>query len=266
MTNLADVGPLTKGRPFEFRLFERQRPAVLVASHERSGTHFLMNSVGQAYGYCAAPWIDLDFTHFQMNFYDPTMIATALERLATRPVANLAKSHHAAAFFRPVLDRVLARWRLLYIQRDPVDALISFWRYAYQVPGYGGPATPDVLDFVREPPGGNMLRYQIRQWPSVLHRWAAHVSGWRALAAHRPGQVAVVRYEALRDRWADTVAGLAPVLGEAPRSLEPLGERQARTHGGDKDDVAQGRQPPDRAALQALVRQVLGEQLARLGY
>lgn len=266
MTNLADVGPLTTGRPFQFRFFDRQRPAVLVASHERSGTHFLMNSVAQAYGYCAIPWIDLDFTHFQMNFYDPTMIATALERLAARPVANLAKSHHAAAFFGPVMERLAPRWRILYIHRDPVETLISYWRYVQQVPGFGGPCPDDVLAFAREAPAGVMLRYQVRQWPSVLHRWAGHVRGWMQLAAEWPQVVTLVRYDALRDRGAEVLAGLAGPLGCPPLSLEPLGRRQPGTRGGEKDDAAAGRRPPDMAALRAHCQAVLGKLLPALGY
>jgi len=266
MTNLADVGPLTIGRPFELRHFERERPAVLVASHERSGTHFLMNSVGQAYGYCPVPWVDLDFTHFQMNFYDPTMIATALERLAARPIANIAKSHHAAAFFQPVMARLAPRWRILYIHRDPVETMISYWRYLHQVPGLGGPFTKDVLDFVRETPAGGMLRYQIRQWPSVLHRWAAHLRGWMQLAVEWPQVVTLVRYDALRDRWGETLAGLAETLGEPPNAQASLGPRQAGTRGGGKDDAAAGRLPPDGAALRQYCQATLGKLLPALGY
>jgi hypothetical protein len=266
MTNLADIGPLTTGRPFKFQLFDRERPAVLVASHERSGTHFLMNSVGQAYGYCAVPWIDLDFTHFQMNFYDPAMLATALERLAERPIANIAKSHHAAAFFQPAMARLAPRWRILYIHRDPVDTLISYWRFVQQVPGHGGPRSGDVVDFVRAAPSGVMLRYQVRQWPSVLHRWASHLRGWMQLAKEWPQVVTLVRYDELRDRPAETLAALAGPLGSPPQSLAPLGPRQARTRGGAKDDAAEGRRPPDLEALRAHCRATLGNLLPALGY
>lgn len=266
MTNLADVGPLTRGRTFQLRHFDRERPALAVVSHERSGTHFLMNSVGQAYGYCAAPWVDLDFTHFQMNFYDPSMLATALERLAARPLANIVKSHHAAIFLMPALPRLAARWRFLYICRDPVDTLLSYWRYVAQVPGFGGPTSRDVLEFVREPPAGAMLRYQVRQWPTVMHRWAAHLAGWQQLARSYPQAVAIVRYEALRDRWEETVGGLRQILGEAPASLVPSAH-QSRTRGGSAaEDAAAGRLPPDRAALAALIRATLGDELGRLGY
>lgn len=34
----------------KFSAFTSYRPPVMVISHERSGTHFLMNSIAQAYG------------------------------------------------------------------------------------------------------------------------------------------------------------------------------------------------------------------------
>ena len=45
---------------FNINLFETDRPKVLVVSHERSGTHFMMNSLAANFGYVANPFMNLD--------------------------------------------------------------------------------------------------------------------------------------------------------------------------------------------------------------
>ena len=59
---LESVGPdeeLFGSGPMRFQanlaLFPDERPAVMVVSHERSGTHFLMNALAACYGYVSRP-------------------------------------------------------------------------------------------------------------------------------------------------------------------------------------------------------------------
>lgn len=257
---------MTPGREPKPVLFRHERPAVLVASHERSGTHFLMNSVAQAYGYCPLPWIDLDFTHFQMNFYQPEMIGHVLMRLAKRPIANMVKSHHAAVFFAPQMGEISRRWRFLYIQRNPVDTILSFWRFTHSIPGHAGPLERNVLRFARSQPGGQMLRYQVQQWPSILHRWAAHVGGWRRLSREHPDAVAVVRYEDLQARPQAVLRSLSPLLGIEPKEIAPVGRDQPQIVGGARPEPSSDLEPPDREALLALCHKLLGPAMEQLGY
>ena len=42
----------------------------IIVSHERSGTHFLMNTLALNFGYISEPWINLDF-ETGMNFHAP---------------------------------------------------------------------------------------------------------------------------------------------------------------------------------------------------
>ena len=39
---------------------------IIVFSHERSGTHFLMNTIGENFGYNNLQWIDIDFIPLNM--------------------------------------------------------------------------------------------------------------------------------------------------------------------------------------------------------
>ena len=44
------------------------KPKVMVVSHERSGTHFLMNTIALNFDYISAPWINLDWeTTYQVR-------------------------------------------------------------------------------------------------------------------------------------------------------------------------------------------------------
>ena len=90
-----------------FAVFPTPRPAVMVVSHERSGTHFLMNAIARACGYTSDPWVDLDWHSLLINYFSPENIAKTLRRLTDQHVASIIKSHHAIEFFDPILDDVL---------------------------------------------------------------------------------------------------------------------------------------------------------------
>ncbi len=96
--------PSSSARPGpSFAVFREDRPPIIVVSHERSGTHFLMNSIARGYGYTSAPWIDLDYNQMPINFFHPPAIAGALEKLADQRIASIVKSHHASTFFDGIL-------------------------------------------------------------------------------------------------------------------------------------------------------------------
>ena len=95
------------------------RPA-LVLSHERSGTHFLMNTLALNFGY--RPYTDLD----ERPGFDPRSTPQALEfLLAQWPAQTVLKSHHQAELI-PALPLLAKAFAIFYVMRDPRDALLSF--------------------------------------------------------------------------------------------------------------------------------------------
>lgn len=200
------------------------KPTVMVASHERSGTHFLLNSVSRAFGYMPVEQrLDLDATALPINFYAAQNVQGFFAQLQGHNVANLIKSHHDADFFAPVIEDVLKSVAILYIHRHPRDVMHSLWRFLKNIAWREGPASATPADLMRAPPEGGMLRYQMVQCETVLARWAHHVSGWHALArdygsTHKG--VHLVAYEDLRDDYAAVMKRLgADVIGEAPGDL-----------------------------------------------
>jgi hypothetical protein len=243
-------------------LFSIPRPTVIVVSHERSGTHFLMNAIARGYGYVADPWIDFDHNQLAVNFFAPREVARTLAWFADQHAANVIKSHHAVDFFEPILGTLLSKMRILYIHRDPVAVMASFSRVINEWPWREGPKRDNVLDFARAEPEGQLLRYQMKQRANMLHRWAAHVEGWTK-AARGQRNLRVVRYDSLRDDYAATLASLGDVLAAKPVDLTPP-PRDVNVIG---NRVAVGdAEVPGREALHALALAEVGDTMRALGY
>ncbi len=239
-----------------------QRPPAMVVSHERSGTHFLMNALAYAYGYTSDPWIDLDAHAININYFHPPAIAEALAAQAGNPLSRIVKSHHAVAFFADQLERITEDFTIFYIHRHPAAVMESLWRHLNGIAWNEGPKLPDPLQLAMAEPGGQMMRYQTRQYPSLLARWAAHVEEWVAAAADNP-RIVLVRYEDLDQRYAETVDGLSEPIGRpaVTTSLRPPRDAGviAMGHGRVAD-------PAIADALRAFCKGELGPLLTRLGY
>ncbi len=242
-------------------VFADDRPPVMVISHERSGTHFLMNSIARAYGYTSKPWLDLDQHQIQLNYFYPPSIAEALEYFASQRIASIVKSHHSAAFFDGVLDRILRRYVVFYIHRDPVEVMQSFWRFMHGWHWHEGPKCADVLTFAAAEPEGHMLRYQTHQRRNMLDRWAHHVQGWHDAARGQP-RLRLVPYAALKNDYAATISDFAEVLGRQPADLSPPSPDVNVIKGGAPVLNA----PTDIAALRALALQEIGDTMKAMGY
>ncbi len=245
-----------------FPIFATARPSVMVVSHERSGTHFLMNAIARGYGYTVKPWVDLDYSQMPINFHAPRGLANVLGRLADQNIASIIKSHHAVEFFDPVLDDLTKKLTIFYIHRDPVSVMLSLWRFMNHWQWHEGPKRDDPLAFAVAEPEGQMLRYQMHQRRNMLDRWAAHVEGWVKAAKGR-SRVRVVRYDDLKDDYAATLKSFRDLLKAKPTDLTPPPP--------DVDVVAKkaavaGDVSYDRDALHALALTEVGKTMKALGY
>jgi hypothetical protein len=247
-----------------FTLFKETRPAVMVVSHERSGTHFLMNSLASCYEYVSTPWIDFDRPTFNVNYFYPPEVRDVLLALADRPMANVVKSHHCVEFFAGELERITDRYVVFVICRDPAAVMASFWRFIHQWSWTEGPKTLDAGGFAAAEPCGRLMRYQMRQHRDMLRRWSAHAEGWLAAAQKSP-RVVIVRYEDLDSNYETTIRGFAKHLGRPPASII----RPARDYnvipGGSRDPTGRG-SVTDLAALRQLCRERVGPTMTKLGY
>jgi hypothetical protein len=191
----------------------------MVASHERSGTHFLINTLALNFGFVPKP-IDSDIAS-GTDFYIRSHFQTFLDCLRHAGSGRILKEHHHLAFFDGLLDRLREKFIVFYIYRNPADVMCSHWRYVRSVERREGPLTATPGAFMREAPCGGMLRYQMEQQATVLDRWRSHVDAWTTLGVEAAGAIPVV-YEELNLDFEATVARLAVRLGvPCPRPLKP---------------------------------------------
>ncbi len=240
--------------------FNTERPSAIGVGHERSGNHFLMNTLARAYGYVAEPWFNIDLYPHPINYFLPPALLNLLMERGNRRIANVGKAHHAAEFFTPILEALQQRYVIFYIHRDPVDVMLSFWRYIDRWQWREGPKRDNPVDFALAEPEGQMLRYQMHQRRNLLHRWAAHAEGWVAAAENQP-RVIVVAYRDLKDRYPETIENFARALGEKPRNLTPP-SRSRNVIAGTERAVAER----DKMALKQIAVSEVGETMRKLGY
>lgn len=251
--------------PIALTSFDEARPAALVVSHERSGTHFLMNSLASCYGYVSRPWVNLDpyESSLKIQYLSPRGVRDDLLALAAQRMANVVKSHYPVEFFHTELAALTQGYVIFVACRDPVGVMLSCWRYMHRM-FRQGPKTPDPLAFARAEPCGWLMRYQLRQYPSMLRRWAAHVESWLDAARVLP-RIVVVRYEDLDAKYEATVRGFEGVLERPPHALVRPASDVNVISGGPHDPTGQGVEP-DVVALRRFCRETVGDTMIRLGY
>jgi hypothetical protein len=240
--------------------FNTDRPSALVVGHERSGNHFLMNSLASAYGYIAEPWFNIDLYPHPINYHLPQALLSLLAEMGNGKIANVGKTHHSVEFFTTILKPLQQRYVIFYVHRDPADVMLSFWRYIDRWNWREGPRRDNPVDFALAEPEGQMMRYQMHQRRNLLHRWAAHAEGWIAAAENQPRMI-VVPYRDLKDRYAETVRKFARVLGEKPRDLATPSRSKNVISGTER--VATER---DKMLLRQVVVSEVGDTMRKLGY
>lgn len=241
---------------------EEQRLPAMVVSHERSGTHFLMNALAAEFGFDADPGLAFDPPVVNINYFHPRSIRNFLHDISETKTDLIIKSHHHFDFFREIIEQVAREIHIFYIYRDPRDVCHSFRHFLQSWPWFEGPKIDVAGDFIRAAPAGQMLRYQYFQAPDMLHRWQSHVEGWLDAAAHHP-EITPVRYEALNDTYDDVIDAIAAKKGW-PR------QNNAAKPEINKNTVLESQKgsPSNRYSAEDLdyFRRQIGGAMERLGY
>jgi hypothetical protein len=236
----------------------------MVVSHERSGTHFMMNTLAACFDYVSNPWVDIDRHQFNINYFHSESLRQVVLKVASLKAANLMKSHHEFGFFSEIVESFAGALDIVYVYRNPADVMASYWRFLPTWHWVEGPKTETALDFARAAPMGQLMRYQFRQYDSMLDRWANHVALW-SQAAERAPNIHLVKYEDLAERYEDAVTGLGAALGIAPRRIaRPARDRNVVQRGAVDFTPAPGADNRDAVAELALAK--FPDLMARLGY
>ena len=178
---------------------------MMIVSHERSGTHWIIDTIARNFLASEGSWVTLDnqinrlCCAENMEYHlsrlpvliGPRGISTAVVMDNTDP-GLIFKSHHHIDFFTKVWDYLMERFNVVYLYRDGRDALTSFWAFAWAGGDNRYPCLFTVDEFMQERPAGLMARYHGRKRPAnMVQRWNDHVVGW--LNPRRP-EICYVRY------------------------------------------------------------------------
>ena len=204
-------------------IFTREKkPKIIVFSHERAGTHFLMNSIAKNFGYIGRPWIDLDVENIP-NPYCPHNIWNFLDQFSGKNVLNIFKSHYNADFVKPIMKQILSEFEIFYIQRMNSFALFDslcrhFNAYSWEI----GPKSINGMHLRSLQPSGACMRYQIAQYSTMDARRKCHISSWKEVK--EAYKINWIIYENLDLNFNQTIQKIAGFLKVPP----PLDEKIKR--------------------------------------
>jgi len=179
---------------------------MIVNSHERSGTHFLMNSLALNFGYTSFPYYNLDMPVVP---HIPNNILAVLQNL--KEPKYIVKSHYEGTFFQPVMEKILEFAHVFYIYRQEKDMFKSCLKHWNALTWDEAVKCKDVEELKIAEPYGGCMRYQYRQYPSMYARWQGHKISWQdKMAGHN---IIYVRYEDLCYRFDKTMRIISRRIG-----------------------------------------------------
>lgn len=197
-----------------------------IVSHERSGTHFLINTIQlnarirRGYGVGVnAGWGRHNMGEWFGPYDQPEHRFDHIEYVNARwtrlPIrAAIIKTHCDRALF----DRKYIPAPVIYICRDPRDTLLSWYNFLnqdrlYRIHPYLEDHRCDSFsDFIRRP-ATDFLQWSYSLEPdfaNVAERWAAHVSGW---LGKQDSNVHVVRFRDLKTNPEGVLHDVAAATG-----------------------------------------------------
>ena len=202
---------LTNGRNISIDINNKVKKIVIVVSHERSGTHFLMNSISNCQDVYTNNWFDFDpnVSHSSnINFYFKDSVQNLCDQMFSMKCSSIIKSHHHYKFFKNIDKKNIV---FFYIYRNPYDTLKSFWNYINYLNWWEGPRGTTFKDFVYSEPEGMMMRYQNGQENSILSRWEHNVNSW-VNASRQNQNIHIFKYSDLKNHYETQIDRISKIL------------------------------------------------------
>ena len=102
---------------------------LLVTSHERSGTNFLMNSIDSAFKYFfSKKFINFDYQRLGsfLNFHSNKSLEDFFSNLHKNKNASIFKSHFNASIFENLDQKIVEKIKFIYVYRNLIETMKSF--------------------------------------------------------------------------------------------------------------------------------------------
>ena len=192
---------------------------LMVCSHERSGTHFMMNGLSTCTEYTKDPYLDFDYCTLGpiVNFFWTEVINNFLNSLTNIKIKNkndiycaknILKSHFSLKLLG---ERYKGNCKIVYIYRNPKDVFISYWKFLNNWKWFEGPKLQSPLELMRTPPQGQSQRYQLENYQNYFARWAFHVIDAKKAAEESPN-IIFLNYSELLNNYTYTINSVCDYL------------------------------------------------------
>ena len=205
------------GPSFVLSCSEKVKIPLMVCSHERSGTHFMMNSIAECTEYTVNPFLNFDyiplgsfvnfFSKESMNKFFCSLQDISQNEYDTYCVNSIIKSH----FPLSLLDHNKNLCRVIYIYRNPEEVFISYWKFLHRWNWLEGPKLSSPLELIKSNPKGQSQRYQIENYKNYFLRWASHIINAQN-SARNSSNIVLVNYSQLKDNFEATIEYISDKL------------------------------------------------------
>ena len=220
---------------------------VIVASFQRSGTHFLINNMSTNFVDIEDGWVDV--VHSPKNRWLSDVNGRNLkdkirEQLVDiyypSPTRKCVKTHYQMYFFERHIETILEKYDILYVVRDPRDTMVACFHYYNNT---------NFERFIKEASFPKFLRAVLWQTPAevqpfsysyvkprnIVDKWNKHVLSWM----HYEGKgVTFVRYRDLKESLSETLHYIESRTSQRLKpevSPVPLEDRRYRPDFDSKD-------------------------------
>ena len=225
---------------------------LVVASHERSGTHCLMNTIALCTDYNSQCW---DFDPQSMGDLIDFNSGDSLRKFFTGLEKNkydskrIVKSHFGAVKME---DTLASNTKIIYIYRDPISVFISFWKFLSHFQDHGT-VTVSPAELCLAKPSGWSTIYNDQFYENYFDRWLYHVAGWLKLAETSRNVTCISYAELLRNTKQTLVYSLDEL--SIPYNKIPILAEKNHIHGKNMTLSCQ-----ERENVQALINEKLETQ------
>ena len=182
---------------------DKEYDLIIVNSHERSGTHFLMNTLDHTFKiYSAKPFLNFDLVPLSsvINFYSEESLGGFFTDLIKKKNISIIKSHFHSDFFVNLNNLLLQKIKFFFIYRNPINVLKSFWVFLHNCDWYEGPKIQNFNEFCFSKPAGQLLRYQSGQCENFIDRYFEMLCGWNKFSKLNKN-VFLISYESLNKEF-----------------------------------------------------------------
>jgi hypothetical protein len=190
---------------------------ILVASFQRSGTHFLINALASNFEGIQDGWIDVVHSK-KSKWVNDISKGNIVEKIREQLVDSYypdyvnkcVKTHYQMYFFERYIDVILQLYDVLYIVRDPRDVMVACFNY-YNKTGYECfIKDPHISSFIRRPLWDVRTEMQPFSFSyikpkNIVDKWHKHVLSW---LHYKDKGVYFVKYSGLRNNYEETLRAI----------------------------------------------------------